>query len=152
MENLDLKKLVQQTLGDMEDEIERSDISIRTNLPEMPVYIYSDGNKLYRVFQNIIGNALKYSLAGTRVFIDMTIENYSVIVTIKNTSSYEMNFTAEEVLQRFNRGDKSRTTEGSGLGLSIAESYTWACGGHFAIEVDGDQFKVRLGFQMSGQV
>ena len=149
MESLDLKKLVEQTLGDMEDDIEKSDITLRVNLPEMPVYIYSDGNKLYRVFQNIIGNALKYSLEGTRVFIDMIIENNNVNVTIKNTSSYEMDFTAEEVLQRFNRGDKSRTTEGSGLGLSIAESYTWACGGRFAIEIDGDQFKVKLGFEVS---
>lgn len=144
MENLDLRKLIEQTLGDMEDEIERSDIRIKTTLSEAPVFIYSDGKKLYRVFQNIIGNALKYSLQGTRVFIDMEMVNNSVNVIIKNTASYDMDFTAEEVLQRFTRGDESRTTEGSGLGLSIAESFTWACGGRFKVEIDGDQFKVRL--------
>ena len=128
MENLDLKKLIEQTLGDMEDEIEKSNIRIKTTLTESPVYIYSDGKKLYRVFQNIIGNALKYSLQGTRIFIDMEVDNKIVNVVIKNTASYDMDFTAEEILQRFNRGDKSRTTEGSGLGLSIAESFTRACG------------------------
>ncbi|TAH72819.1 MAG: HAMP domain-containing histidine kinase [Anaerolineaceae bacterium] len=150
MERLDLRKLIEQTLGDMEDEIDRSDIRIRTLLSEVPVHIYSDGKKLYRVFQNIIGNALKYSLQGTRVFIDMVAENNIVSVTIKNTASYDMDFTAEEVLQRFSRGDESRTTEGSGLGLSIAESFTWACGGKFKVEIDGDQFKVKLEFPMVG--
>lgn len=144
MENLDLRKLIEQTLGDMEDEIERSEIRIKTRLTETPVYIYSDGKKLYRVFQNIIGNALKYSLQGTRVFIEMDMNDKSVNVTVKNTASYDMDFTAEEVLQRFTRGDESRTTEGSGLGLSIAESFTWACGGRFKVEIDGDQFKVKL--------
>ncbi|NLJ97027.1 MAG: HAMP domain-containing histidine kinase [Clostridiales bacterium] len=149
MENIDLKKLIEQTLGDMEDEIEKAGNNFKINLPEQPVYIFSDGNKLYRVFQNIIGNALKYSLEGTRVFIDMEIDNNIVSVIVKNTASYEMDFTADEVVQRFNRGDKSRTTEGSGLGLSIAESYTWACGGRFAIKIDGDQFKVKLGFKLN---
>ena len=146
METLDIRKLIEQTLGDMEDEIERSDIRIKTNLSEAPVHIYSDGKKLYRVFQNIIGNALKYSLSGTRVFIDMEPENNVVNITIKNTAAYDMDFTADEVLQRFSRGDESRTTEGSGLGLSIAESFTWACGGKFKIDIDGDQFKVKLEF------
>ena len=146
MENLDLRKLIEQTLGDMEDEIERSDVRIKTSLSEEPIYIYSDGKKLYRVFQNIIGNALKYSFSGTRVFIDMEVENNIVNVTVKNTASYDMDFTAEDVLQRFTRGDQARTTEGSGLGLSIAESFTWACGGKFKVDIDGDQFKVRLEF------
>lgn len=152
LENLDLKKLIEQTLADMEDEVERSNMRIKANLTESPVYIYSDGKKLYRVFQNIIGNALKYSLQGTRIFIDMEINNNinNVNVTVKNTASYDMDFTAEEILQRFSRGDKARTTEGSGLGLSIAESFTRACGGSFKVEIDGDQFKVKLGFPISG--
>ena len=151
MENLDLKKLIQQTLGDMEDDILHSGIPIKESLLEVPVYIYSDGKKLYRVFQNIIDNALKYSLPGTRIFIDMKMENNIVNVTVKNTASYAMDFTAEEILQRFNRGDEARSSEGSGLGLSIAESFTWACGGRFQVEVDGDQFKVRLGFPVNGK-
>lgn len=151
MENLDLKKLIEQTLADMEDEIAKSNLRIKTTLTNDPVYIYSDGKKLYRVFQNIIGNALKYSLQGTRIFIDMEIVNNRIYVTVKNTAAYDMDFTAEEVLQRFSRGDKSRSTEGSGLGLSIAESFTWACGGTFKVEIDGDQFKVKLGFPISGK-
>ena len=150
MENLDLRKLIEQTLGDMEDDIEKSGLRIKTTLTETPVYIYSDGKKLYRVFQNIIANALKYSLGGTRVFIDMEIQNNHVNVSVKNTASYDMDFTAEDILQRFTRGDESRTTEGSGLGLSIAESFTWACGGKFKVEIDGDQFKVRLEFPVVG--
>lgn len=150
MENIDLKKLIEQTLGDMEDEIEKAGNNFKISLLDQPVYIFSDGNKLYRVFQNIIGNALKYSLESTRVFIDMEIDNNIVSVIVKNTASYEMDFTADEVVQRFNRGDKSRSTEGSGLGLSIAESYTWACGGQFAIKIDGDQFKVKLSFNVNG--
>lgn len=149
IENLDLKKLIEQTLGDMEDEIEKSSIRIKTDLTESPVYINSDGKKLYRVFQNIIGNALKYSLQGTRVFIEMELEQSIIYVTVKNTASYDMDFSTTDILQRFNRGDKSRTTEGSGLGLSIAESFTWACGGTFKVDIDGDQFKVKLAFALS---
>jgi signal transduction histidine kinase len=146
METLDLKRLIEQTLGDMEDEIEKSQIRIKTSLTDQPVYIYSDGKKLYRVFQNILGNAIKYSLQGTRVFIDMQMDDRSIWVIVKNTASYDMDFTSEEILQRFNRGDDSRTSEGSGLGLSIAESFTKACGGEFTVKIDGDQFKVRLDF------
>ena len=115
-------------------------------MTDQPVYIYSDGKKLYRVFQNILGNAIKYSLQGTRVFIDMQMDDRSIWVIVKNTASYDMDFTSEEILQRFNRGDDSRTSEGSGLGLSIAESFTKACGGEFTVKIDGDQFKVRLDF------
>jgi signal transduction histidine kinase len=146
METIDLKRLIEQTLGDMEDEIEKSQIRIKTSLTDQPVYIYSDGKKLYRVFQNILGNAIKYSLQGTRVFIDMQMDDRSIWVIVKNTASYDMDFTSEEILQRFNRGDDSRTSEGSGLGLSIAESFTKACGGEFTVKIDGDQFKVRLDF------
>lgn len=146
LESIDLRKLIEQTLADMEDEIAKSDLQVRTKLTESPIYIYSDGKKLYRVFQNILGNALKYSLSGTRVYIDMEPKGDMVTVTLKNTASYEMNFTAEDILQRFNRGDKSRSTEGSGLGVSIAESFTGACGGSFKLDIDGDQFKVKLEF------
>lgn len=142
LERLDLKKLVEQTLGDMEDDIKKSGFEIRTIFPENPVNIISDGNKLYRVFQNVIDNALKYSLHGTRIFIELEEYETDTFVSIKNISSSEINFTANEILQRFNRSDKYRTTEGSGLGLSIAESFTKVCGGNFEIDIDGDMFKV----------
>jgi signal transduction histidine kinase len=145
-ESLDLKKLIEQTIADMDDEIEKSGLQIKTKLTEKPVSIIADGKRLYRVFQNVIGNALKYSLNGTRIFVQLEEINGKAIATIKNIAGYEMDFTADEVLQRFNRGDKSRTTEGSGLGLSIAESFTKVCGGDFKVDIDGDLFKVTISF------
>jgi signal transduction histidine kinase len=149
LETLDLKRLIEQTLGDMEDDIEKSGLQIKTNLAEKPVYILADGKKLYRVFQNVIGNALKYALKDTRIFIELQEDNGKAAATIKNIAGYEMDFTAKEVLQRFSRGDKARTTEGSGLGLSIAESFTKVCGGDFKVEVDGDLFKVIISFDQA---
>ncbi|NLJ97956.1 MAG: HAMP domain-containing histidine kinase [Tissierellia bacterium] len=148
LETLDLKKLIEQTLGDMKDEIEKSGLQIRLNLPDEGLYIRSDGEKLYRVFQNVIDNALKYSLKGTRVYIELEEVEGKAIATIKNIADYEMDFTAEDILQRFNRGDKSRTTDGSGLGLSIAESFTNVCGGDFEVDIDGDLFKVTIKFNI----
>jgi signal transduction histidine kinase len=143
---LDLKTLMEQTLADMKEPIEGSGHGIKVELGNETVNIFSDGKKLYRVFQNIIDNALKYSLAGSRIFIDLRSSGDKVAVTVKNTAGYEMNFTEEEILQRFTRGDESRTGEGSGLGLSIAESFTQSCGGTFKLDIDGDQFKVTVEF------
>ena len=143
---LDLRKLMEQTLADMKDRIEGSGHALKINLGQEPVNIFSDGKKLYRVFQNIIDNALKYSLSGSRIFIDLKSSGDKVTVAVKNTAGYEMNFTEEEILQRFTRGDESRTGEGSGLGLSIAESFTQSCGGAFLLNIDGDQFKVEVAF------
>jgi signal transduction histidine kinase len=148
VESLDIKKLIEQTLADMGDEIEKSGLHFKTKLPDKPVNIMADGKKIYRVIQNIIDNALKYSLVGTRVFVELEESDGKIYVTVKNTAAYEMNFTAEEILQRFNRGDQARTTEGSGLGLSIAESFTNVCGGSFKVDVDGDLFKVTIGFRI----
>lgn len=146
MEQLDLARLIKQTLADMEEPINASGLTFRLNIPEEPVYIVSDGKKLYRVWENLIANTLKYSLLGSRVFIDLTVDQNGPFVTIKNTANYEMNFTEDEILQRFVRGDESRTTEGAGLGLSIAQSFTQICGGQFSIKIDGDLFKVALRF------
>jgi len=130
----------------MEELIQDSGIPFKVDLPDEPVLMTNDGAKLSRVFQNLFSNALKYSLPGTRVFVNLQVINNEAVVTIKNTANYEMNFEEEDILERFARGDASRTTEGSGLGLSIAKSYTEACGGKFAIRIDGDQFtaEVRL--------
>lgn len=147
-ESIDLKKLIEQTIGDMEDNIEKSGMQLKTKLPDSPTNIFSDGKKLYRVFQNIIDNALKYSLKGTRIFVDLEEINGKALATIKNTAGYEMDFSSQDILQRFNRGDKSRTTDGSGLGLSIAESFTNVCGGNFKIGIDGDMFKVIISFDL----
>lgn len=147
-ETIDLKKLIEQTLGDMEDNIEESGLHIKTILPDNPLNIKSDGKKLYRVFQNVIDNALKYSLEGTRIFIELEEIDERAVATIKNIAGYEMNFTSDEILQRFNRGDKSRSSDGSGLGLSIAESFTNVSGGNFKVDIDGDMFKVIISFDL----
>ncbi|WP_422486609.1 HAMP domain-containing sensor histidine kinase [Gudongella sp. DL1XJH-153] len=148
VEELDLKKLVEQTVVDMDDSIQSSGFQVRTCLPEEPVAIRSDGKKLYRVLQNLLDNALKYSLQGTRIYVDLVEENGNASLRIKNTAGYEMNFTKDEILQRFFRGDSSRSGEGSGLGLSIAESFTRVSGGEFDLQVDGDQFNVLLKFPL----
>lgn len=148
LEEIDMHKLIIQTLADMEDKIDSSKYIIKTVLPDSPAYVLADGKKMYRVFQNVIDNALKYSLTGTRIFIESEIVNDKVNISIKNTASYEMDFTEDEILERFSRGDKSRTTEGNGLGLSIAQSFTQACRGQFKILIDGDQFKVSISFDI----
>lgn len=146
LETIDLKKLIEQTVADMEDDIVKSGLQFKLKLPASQVLIKADGKKMYRVFQNLIDNAIKYALEGTRVFIDIDEIDHQALVSIKNTAGYEMDFTSEEIIQRFSRGDLSRTTEGSGLGLSIAESFTQVCGGQFMIKIDGDLFKVVIRF------
>ena len=146
LETLDMKKLLEQTLGDMEDAIKSSGMVIREAMPEMPLKFTGDGKKMYRVLQNLIGNALKYSLAGTRIYIIAERRASQVQVTIKNTAAYEMDCTSEEIMERFARGDKSRNTEGHGLGLAIAESFVKNMKGGLQVTVDGDQFKVQLTF------
>jgi len=147
LERLDLKKLVQQTIVDMDDSIKDSGFIVKEFYPEESVDIYSDGKKLYRVIQNLVDNALKYSLEGSRIYVEVNKDDDWGMFCIKNTANYEMEFTKEEILQRFFRGDQARSSEGSGLGLSIAESFTEVTGGSFDIEVDGDQFKAIVKFR-----
>jgi signal transduction histidine kinase len=147
-EKLDLGKLIQQTIVDLNEEISQSGFDFKVNVPDEPIFILSDGKKLYRVFLNLISNTLKYSLIGSRIYIDLVTESKKIKATaiIKNTANYEMNFSEDEILERFVRGDKARTGEGSGLGLAIAKNFTQICGGEFDVTVDGDLFKVKLIF------
>ncbi len=148
---LDLTKLSYQTLGEMEDKIAASGLEIKINVCQPPVTVISDGKRLYRVIQNLLDNALKYSMQGTRIYYSLeTHGNYAYII-IKNIAAYEMNFTKEEIMERFTRGDKARSTEGTGLGLSIAQGFTLACGGNFDIELDGDMFKAIVSFPMANE-
>lgn len=146
LEELDMKKLLEQTLGDMEDAIVKSGMEIREKMAEGTLKFVGDGKKMYRVLQNLISNALKYSLKGTRIYIESLQEGQDVKLTIKNISSYEMDFTPEEIRERFTRADKARNTEGHGLGLAIAESFVKNMGGTFEVDIDGDQFKVSIRF------
>lgn len=148
-EEIDVKRLIQQTLGDMSEEIEASTIEFKLRVSDENLIIRSDGKKLYRVFMNLFDNALKYALHGTRVYIDCEVRQGEILIGIKNIAGYEMTFTEEEIRQRFARGDHSRTSEGNGLGLSIAESFTNVCGGVFRLVIDGDLFKVELKFPVA---
>ncbi|NFG61413.1 histidine kinase dimerization/phospho-acceptor domain-containing protein [Clostridium sp. CMCC3677] len=142
MENLDLVALIRQTIGEFENEIEKSNLQFIKNIPEKKLSIYADGKKTFRVFQNLISNILKYSMKNSRVYIEVFEENEYISIVFKNISEYQVDFTEEEILERFKRGDSSRTTEGSGLGLSIAKSLVELQGGQFTISIDGDLFKV----------
>ena len=146
IERMDMKRLIEQTLADMDDAIAQSGLSFRTSLGEEPLPFLGDNGKMYRVVQNLVENILKYSLDGTRVYIDAGKEKGEIFVTMKNISAYEMNFKAEEMMERFVRGDQSRTSEGHGLGLAIASSYTANMGGRMELATDGDLFKVTLHF------
>ncbi len=143
MEEINIKKLIEQTLEELEVIPDENNIELNLN---SELYIYADGDKMYRVLQNLIENALKYTLKGTRIYIDVYEENNNNIIVIKNISSYKMNFTEETIKARFTRGEQSRTTNGNGLGLSIAEVYTNANLGKFDIKIDGDMFKVIITF------
>jgi len=138
---LDFVMLFNQALADEYDKIQQSGRTIKTDISQTKAYVMADGDKLYRVFQNLMDNALNYSLDGSRIFFEIKNENDNIMFISKNISSYPIEFTAEEIAERFVRGDKSRTDGGSGLGLSIAKSFTEACDGEFKIELDGDMFK-----------
>ena len=147
MEEMDMKRLVEQTLGDMSDKIEEAGFGIRYQCNAEHTKFMADSNRMYRVVQNVIENALKYSLKGTRIFINISENAGEIVLKITNTASYEMDFTEEEIMERFARAEKSRTSEGNGLGLSIADSFTKNCGGCFSIKIDGDQFIVTIQFK-----
>ena len=150
MEVLDLGKLLRQTLADMNDRIETSGLTMRTTIPETPVSVKADGQRLYRVFQNLLQNALRYSLPGSRVYLALTQEAGQAVVRIKNTSDVEL-ADGKDFTERFVRGDLSRTDGGSGLGLSIAKSFTQACGGSLTVETDADLFTVTVRFDRDGK-
>ena len=133
-----------------EQEAQNSGLVLKVTLPERELPIWADGRKMSRVLENLIGNCVKYAMKGTRVFVSLDERDGKAVFEVKNTANYEMDFAADEITERFVRGDAARSTEGSGLGLAIAKSYTEACGGMFEVEVDGDQFKVRISFPVYG--
>ena len=145
LERLDLAKLLRQTLADLDGPIQASALTFKAELPDAPVMITADGRRLYRVFQNLIDNALRYALEGSRVYLTLETAESLAQVSVRNTSRSELpegvDFTA-----RFVRGDDSRTDGGSGLGLSIAKSFTEACGGTFRVETVADLFTAIVTF------
>ncbi|WP_343101055.1 sensor histidine kinase [Romboutsia sp. MSSM.1001216sp_RTP31141st1_G3_RTP31141_220114] len=151
MENIDIVQLLRQSIGEMEEKLSNSNLDIRLNLSSEKINIYADGRRMYRVFENLLSNISKYSLPSTRVYIDLLEDDESVIITMKNISSYELNFDATEITERFKRADESRNTEGSGLGLAISKDLVNLQGGKFSVEIDGDLFKSILAFPKIGK-
>lgn len=149
LEKVEVSELLNQSLAELDEKIKKSKLNFKTNFPKEKTYIIADGKKLWRVFENIIGNAIKYSLENTRVFIDLTVENNVAIITVKNISKYELNFKSEEIMERFKRGDEARSTEGSGLGIAIAKSLVEIQNGKFNVKIDGDMFKVQIKFKIA---
>ena len=119
-----------------------------TNLPEKEIHVCLDGNKTYRIFENLFTNISKYALENTRVFLDVKDIGNSVVIIMKNTSKEPLDFDSD-ITERFVRGDKSRHEAGSGLGLAIVKSFTEVQNGTFMIETDGDVFKSILSFHKS---
>lgn len=148
MEKIDITQLLRQAIGEMEEKLSKANLDLKLRVPEEKTYIMADGKKLYRVLENLLSNISKYSLDNTRVYIDIIEEDDKVKLTMKNISSYELNFDPEEIMERFKRADESRNTEGSGLGLAIARDLVNAQGGRFEIDIDGDLFKSVVEFNL----
>ena len=144
-ETFELNRLMEQIFADMDDRIKESGLKFVTQLTEEDTAIYSDNSYFYRICQNLVENALKYSAKGTRVFVKTYKKeagtDQKMVLEITNTSGYEMDFEKEDIIERFSRGDKARTSEGNGLGLAIVSTYAKALGGEFDIKIDCDQFK-----------
>ena len=147
-ERLDFAKLLWQTLADLEGPISKNGLTFRVDLPEAPVMITADGRRLYRVFQNLIDNALKYALTGSRVYLSLKTGEGRAEASLRNTSREELP-DGVDLTARFVRGDASRTDGGSGLGLSIASSFTEACGGAFRVETVADLFTAVVSFPLA---
>lgn len=149
MQVIDLVELVYQTSGEFNEKFEQKELTIVTKLPKTAVLIRADGRQLYRVIENLYNNVAKYALEKTRVYVDIAYVEEKVVFSIKNVLEHSLareNSNAGDLTERFIRGDSSRTTEGSGLGLSIAKSLTVLMGGVFDIKVDGDLFKASITF------
>ncbi|MEH7113822.1 HAMP domain-containing sensor histidine kinase [Neobacillus niacini] len=141
LERIDIVSLITQGLGEVSDKIEDFDLAFKFNHPKDKVYVAADGKLLWRSIENVLSNIFKYALKGSRVYIDIEDLGNEVLLTFKNISAFELNISADELMERFKRGDESRTSSGSGLGLSIAESLIDIQKGKFTIQVDGDLFK-----------
>lgn len=144
--DVDLVEMIQQTEGEMAEKFEARNLKMIVNLPAEPAVVHVDGRRMWRVLENIFGNAAKYAMPGTRVYADLKLEEDTVDLSLKNVSEHQLNISADELTERFIRGDLSRSSEGNGLGLSIAQSLTTMQGGTFNLYLDGDLFRVNIRF------
>lgn len=151
MQKIDMVELLYQTGGEFNERFEARNLTIVTKIPNKSMYIYADGRQLYRSLENLYTNAAKYALENTRVYVELSNNDNKAVFTIKNVSKNELDIVSDgrvDLTERFVRGEKSRTTEGSGLGLSIAKNLTTLMGGKFEINVDGDLFIATIEYEM----
>ncbi|NFM45760.1 sensor histidine kinase [Clostridium botulinum] len=146
IEKINVTALLKQSIAEFEEKITKSSLELKFKYDNNKTYANLDGKKTWRVFENLINNIIKYSQPNTRVYIDLIETNTKIIITMKNISRYEMDFSADEIFEKFKRGDKARNTDGSGLGLAIAKSISELQGGNLNIIIDGDLFKVIVEF------
>ncbi|QBP42247.1 GHKL domain-containing protein [Paenisporosarcina antarctica] len=147
-QRVDLTQLMQQALAEHEEDIQKSGLDFRITTPELKLFAYVDGQKWWRVLDNLIGNAIKYTMPGTRVYVALIEEDGCAQFIVKNVTKYELGDNIDELFERFKRSDTSRHTEGSGLGLAIAQSIVDLHGGSMRIDVDGDLFKATVSIQI----
>lgn len=145
-EPCELGIFLQQIAGEYEERLEKAHLALQLALPPERVFVEADGRHLWRVIDNLLQNVCKYAMADSRVYLQLEVNAEQAIIVMKNISATELNIPAAELMERFVRGDRSRHTEGSGLGLSIAQSLTELQGGKFKIEIDGDLFKTSIQF------
>lgn len=146
--DINLTEMIQQTSGEFAEKFSNRHLTEVLSIPKEPIVIHVDGRRMWRVLENIYNNAAKYAMEGTRIYADLSVEEQTVIFSLKNISEQPLNIKADELTERFIRGDVSRSTEGSGLGLSIAKSLTTMQGGTFDLYLDGDLFKVTITFPL----
>ncbi len=151
LERINLTELLKQATGEFEEKFSQKGLKMVSGYEKTPVCIIADSRRIWRVMENLLNNVYKYAMEGTRVYLDMGITGNNVKVSIKNISAQPLNIEADELTERFIRGDVSRSTEGSGLGLSIAKSLTIVQNGKFNIYLDGDLFKVTLSFPIAAE-
>ncbi|MEG1579222.1 MAG: ATP-binding protein, partial [Oscillospiraceae bacterium] len=143
-ERIGVSQLLRQAFGEYEEKLGAKNLTLVPNLPENEVYVSADGRHLWRIIDNLLGNCTKYALEGTRVYVDVLSWDGDAVISVKNVSREALNVQPNELMERFVRGEESRSTEGSGLGLSIARSLTELQGGTFRIDIDGDLFKASV--------
>jgi len=147
--DVDIIQLIKQAEIELQDRINEAGLTIKWNISDEKIILSLDSQKTFRVFDNLFNNIIKYSMKNSRVYVDINNKENEVEIILKNISANEIDFTEEEIVERFQRGDKSRSTEGSGLGLAIAKSFVEAQGGRLKIDLDGDLFKVIVTFSYS---
>jgi len=143
-EKIGMEQLLDQALGEWSEKLETRDLTVVPTFPDGETWVYADGRHLWRVLDNLLSNCSKYAMAGTRIYIDLSRGHGQVSLSIKNISRDALNVPADRLMERFVRGEESRSTEGSGLGLSIARSLTELQGGTFSLAIDGDLFKATV--------